>query len=86
MRLQCDGQNMDHTWFRVTSETTEGVVYHVEIDNRSGMLSCECMDASCRRKRTFLMDKQMFNSCKHQRLVIRTMRALGCFGPRGGEE
>ena len=83
-RLRCDGQDPDHTFFSVESFTTEGVVYVVSIDNRSGMLRCNCADASCRQKHTFLMDKLMFNSCKHQRLVIRTMRLMGLFG-RGEE-
>jgi hypothetical protein len=79
-RLRCDGQDPNHTLFSVESFTTEGVVYTTSIDNRTGMLTCSCMDASCRQKHAFLMDKQMVNACKHQRLVLKTMRALGCFG------
>jgi hypothetical protein len=78
-QVVCDGQDPDHTYFRVGSYSRD-LEHTVSIDNRTGFLTCSCEDSTCRRKHAFLMDRRMIGACLHQKAVLRILRLAGVFG------
>jgi len=62
--------------FIVSSQTFWGLSYEVFI-NQFGQTTCECMDASCRRKSPHFVDLiQGHNNhaCKHMRAIVKELR------------
>lgn len=70
--LRMDGADADFIWFSTDSWTRPGVglEHTIAICKRTGVISCTCEDAVCRKKRGDLLDPTL-PRCKHAVAVVR---------------
>lgn len=68
--IKFDGADADFIWFSTHSWTGGPDDYTIAICKRTGIVSCTCMDASCRRKRDLITAEQP-RICKHAQAVLR---------------
>ena len=77
-RIRCDGADPDYIWFSTPSwsRPRSAIVHTITIDKRKGWVRCSCEDATCRKKKAYLMDVEAPTGCKHIRSLLTHYRSL----------
>lgn len=68
--IRFDGADNDEYMFSTDSWSGTGEEYVITISKRTGVVSCSCMDATCRRKQDLITAKEP-RICKHAQAVLR---------------
>lgn len=71
--IRFDGSDPDFLHFSTPSWSTRGVRYDLHVCKRTGFITCDCMDSSCRHKNPslipFIEGQPSERACKHQMLL-----------------
>lgn len=66
--IRLTGRDSDYMYFATRSHSNPEVEYELRICARTGQVSCECMDAQCRKRESYLLPeyaRPVYNPCKH---------------------